>query len=93
VDDATLTAALMRPPEDARAQLRRLLVREQTHRDAVAQQALRPGASDLADTIDMLPVLPGVQPVGALLVPFRASLPRDRTFHPPARAIPPARRA
>jgi hypothetical protein len=46
--------ALGKLTTDARDQLRRLLVREQSNRDAVAQHALRWGSTDLADVIDML---------------------------------------
>jgi hypothetical protein len=49
-----LAAALRKLSPDARDQLRRLLVRSQFDRDAVAQQALRHGSKDLADIVDML---------------------------------------
>lgn len=52
--DDQLRASLARLSPEAREQLRRFLVRGQPDRDHVAQQALRRGAGDLADIIDML---------------------------------------
>lgn len=54
MEEAALTSALRRLDPQSRDELRRLLIRDQANRDAVAQQALRRGRSDLADIIDML---------------------------------------
>lgn len=61
MDDAALLAALRRLDPAAREDLRRLLVRDQPDRDAVAAQLLRkqtPGADGMADLLDMLSLDP-----------------------------------
>ena len=57
MDEAALADALGHLPAGARDELRRLLIRDQPDRDAIAEQLLRlrrPGADDLADLIDLL---------------------------------------
>jgi hypothetical protein len=57
LDDAAPADTLRRLPPDARNELRRLLIRDQADRDAIAEQLLRrrtPRAADLADLIDLL---------------------------------------
>jgi hypothetical protein len=57
VDDAALADALRRLSSEARDELRRLLICDQSDRDAIAERLMRrraPGADDLADLIDML---------------------------------------
>ena len=57
MDDATLAALLQKLDGGVRSDLRKLLIRDQSDRDAIAEQLLRrgtPGADDLADLIDVL---------------------------------------
>lgn len=57
MEDAALADALRQLDAGARSDLRRLLIRDQPDRDAIANQLLRrrtPGAHDLADLIDLL---------------------------------------
>jgi hypothetical protein len=59
VDDNHLRAALQLLPADARDQLRRLLIRDQPDRDAIAKQLLQrrtSGAVQLAELVDMLTI-------------------------------------
>ena len=57
MDDATLAALLQKLDGGVRSDLRKLLIRDQPDRDAIAEQLLRrrtPGADDLADLTDLL---------------------------------------
>jgi hypothetical protein len=57
MDDADLRAALETPDPLARDDLRRILIRDQADRDAIASRLLRYGdepGDDSADIIDML---------------------------------------
>lgn len=57
MDDSELRGLLQRLPSGARDDLRRLLIRDQPDRDAIAEQLLRrrtSGANDLAELIDIL---------------------------------------
>ena len=59
MDDAAFADLLRRLPSGVRDGLRRLLIRDQPARDAIAEQLLRlrtPGADDVADLIDLLTV-------------------------------------
>ena len=57
MDDEAFRSPLRQLPQSARDDLRRLLIRDQPDRDAIAEQLLRrrtPAADDLAELIDML---------------------------------------
>jgi hypothetical protein len=61
MDDEVLSTTLRRLPPSARVDLRRLLIRDQPDRDAIAEQLLRrrtSGANDLAELIDILSLDP-----------------------------------
>jgi len=67
VDDNHLRAALPLLPADARDQLRRLLIRDQPDRDAIAKQLLQrrtSGAVQLAELVDMLTIDDEASPYG-----------------------------